>query len=211
MKTILTLVLIATANIALAHDAETQQRIDQVINAAGGEAKLLKLFRFREKVLITATAAPEPNPDDKGNRTSTVEVGGKWWVGTAPRDKDKVRVLCWAWSLRILLATDAKIESLPESQIGDKTSFGLRVAAIIKEPLDLYFDTTSKQLLAIEYTDTRHVFSSWKKTEAGHAYPSHVTGYRFADRKARTVNEKQWYQTDLLEVTPLEALPEGLK
>ena len=110
-----------------------------------------------------------------------------------------------------MLAPDAKIEALPDSMIGDKNAIGLRVTGVVKEPLDLYFDADSKLLLAIEYTDTRHIFSEWKKTEAGHAYPSRVVGYKFTDRKTRAVNVKQWYQTDLLELTPLTELPSELK
>lgn len=69
----------------------------------------------------------------------------------------------------------------------------------------------SHKLLAIDYTDTRHIFSEWKTTEAGHQYPSHVTGYRFADAAAGTLQAKQWYQTDILELKPLAELPAELK
>lgn len=42
----------------------------------------------------------------------------------------------------------------------------------------------------------------------GHHYPSHVVGFRFTNRAAGMLNEKQWYQTDILELTPLAKLPE---
>lgn len=170
----------------------------------------MKLFRFSERVLITATVTPL-QPDDKSNRTSVVEVGNRWWVGTAPRDKDKVRVLCWAWSLRILLDPKSKVGRLDDAMIGDKPAFALRVTEAVKEPIDLYFDKKDQRLLAIEYTDTQHVFSEWKKTAEGQAYPSHVAGFRFADPAARKLNEKQWYQTDIIELTPLAELPAELK
>lgn len=192
-----------------ADEPDAPKRVQEVVAAAGGEEKLLKLFRFSERVLITATVTPL-KPDDKSNRTSLVEVGKRWWIGTAPRDKDKVRVLCWAWSLRILLDPMSKVTNLEEIKIGERTAFGLRVTDAVKEPIDLYFDTSDKRLLAIDYTDTRHLFSEWKKTEEGHSYPSHVAGFRFADRAARTLNEKQWYQTDILELTPLKELPAEL-
>ena len=48
-----------------ADDAAVKQRIDQVVAAVGGEEKLLKLFRFREKVLISSTPTPVPSADDK--------------------------------------------------------------------------------------------------------------------------------------------------
>ena len=93
----------------------------------------------------------------------------------------------------------------------NKPAFGLRVKGSVKEPIDLFFDRGSKRLQAIDYTDTRHVFSDWKKTTEGHLYPTHVAGFRFADRKSRTVQTKQWYQTDILELVPLKNLPSELK
>jgi hypothetical protein len=56
-----------------------------------------------------------------------------------------------------------------------------------------------------------YVFSEWKKTQARDAYPSHVIGIRFVDLKAGTLADNQWYQTDILEITPLAELPIELK
>ena len=95
--------------------------------------------------------------------------------------------------------------------MADIPAFGLRVTESIKEPIDLFFDKESKRLVAIDYTDTRHLFSEWKKTIEGHQYPSHVVGFRFADRAAGNLQDKQWYQTDILELTPLMELPAELK
>jgi acyl-CoA thioesterase I len=189
---------------------EAAARVREVVTAAGGEEKLLKLFRFEERLLIKSTLTPLKT-DDKPNRTSTVQVGDNWWIGTAKRAKDKVRVLCWSWSLRVLLDPKSKTETLPAAKIGDVAVVGLRVTESIAEPVDLWFDAEKKQLVAIDYTDTRHFFSEWKTTDAGHRYPSHVTGHRFADLAAKTTKDKQWYQTDILSLTPLDALPADLK
>ena len=198
---------------ARAHEADT--RVDELVNLAiktmGGKEKLLDVFRFHERVLITSTPTPLVAGETKGNRTSVVKVGGGWWVGTNKRNKDKVRVLCWAWSLRILLDDKSKIEAIPDIIVDKKPAFGLRVTGSVKEPIDLFFDKESKRLSAIDYTDTRHVFSDWKKAQEGYLYPAHVAGFRFADRKLRTVQEKQWYQTDILELVPLKELPSELK
>jgi len=202
-------VIAAVARPGWADDA-TSKQVSEVVAAVGGEEKLLSLFRFRERVLIVSDPAPPVKPDEKENRTSVVQVGKNWWLGKDKRDKDKVRVLCWAWSLRILLEPTAKIQPLAEISVADKPAFGLRVTEAVKEPIDLYFDKESKRLVAIDYTDTRHIFSEWKKTEVGHEYPSHVTGFRFADRAAGNLQPKQWYQTDILELTPLSELPVGL-
>jgi len=196
---------------ATAAELDPPELVKQVVKTAGGADKLLKLFRFRERVLITETPAAPAAKDEKGNRTSVVQVSGDWWIGTAKRDKDKVRVLCWAWSLRILLNPKSKIQMVPDIAVADKPAFGLRVTESVKEPIDLFFDKETKRLVAIDYTDTRHIFSEWKKTDEGHQYPSHVVGFRFANRKAGTLNDKQWYQTDILELTPLQELPTELK
>ena len=205
------IVLCAQIENGVADEAATKKLVEQVVTTAGGEEKLLKLFRFRERVLITDTPAAPVAVDTKENRTSVVQVSGNWWVGNNKRDKDKVRVLCWAWSLRILLDPKSKITEIAETTIADKPAFGLRVSEAIKEPIDLWFDNESKRLIAIDYTDTRHLFSEWKKTTAGHEYPSHVAGYRFANRADGTLNKKQWYQTDILELTPLAELPAELR
>jgi hypothetical protein len=203
--------LLAVTAVADKPVATEQALVAEVITAAGGEEHLLQLFEFRERVLITAEPAAPVTADEPGNRTSVVQVGGDWWIGTGKRDKDKVRVLCWAWSLRILLAPESIIASLPEATIGETPAFGLRVTESVAEPIDLYFDAESKRLLAIDYTDTRHLFSDWKATPAGHHYPAHVVGYRFTDSSRTALADQQWYQTDILELTPLAELPAALR
>jgi len=209
---ILAICCVSFTSIAIsAAEQEPQELVRQVVKTAGGEDKLLKLFRFRERVLITETPAAPVAKDEKGNRTSVVEVSGDWWIDMAKRDKDKVRVLCWAWSLRILLDPKSKIEAVPDITVADKPAFGLRVSESVKEPIELFFDKESKRLVAIDYSDTRHVFSEWKETDEGHQYPSHVVGFSFTNRDAGTLKDKQWYQTDILELTPLKELPIEMK
>jgi len=204
-------VLSILSSSAHANDPDPQELVKQLLETAGGESKLLKLFRFRERLLVGKTAADPVSQDEKGNRTSVVEVSGDWWIGTAKRDKDKVRVLCWAWSLRILLDPQSCIQSCRAITVDGKPAFGLRVTESVKEPIDLFFDAESKRLVAINYMDTRHVFSEWKKTTDGHHYPSHVVGFRFTNRDAGALESNQWYQTDILELTPLNELPIELK
>ena len=144
-KIALVMVVVAVARPGWA-DNGTSKQVSEVVAAVGGEEKLLSLFRFRERVLIVSEPAPPVKPDEKENRTSVVQVGKNWWLGTAKRDKDKVRVLCWAWSLRILLDPMSKSQSLPEITVADKPAFGLRVTEAVKEPIDLYFDKESKRL-----------------------------------------------------------------
>ena len=194
-----------------AEDTDAKELVEQVVKTAGGEEKLLKLFRFRERILVSAALAAPVTPDEPGNRTSVVQVSGDWWLGKDKRGKDKVRVLCWAWSLRLLLEPTSKVTTLAATTVTDKPTFGLRVSASIEEPIDLLFDKETRRLVAIDYDDTRHIFSEWRTTEAGHHYPSHVVGFRFTNRAAGVLSETQWYQTDILELTPLADLPPELK
>jgi hypothetical protein len=183
----------------------------KVVERAGGEAKLLKLFRMREQVHVTNKLLPSPAADAKENRVSIVEVGGDWWLAGKPRGKDKVRVLCWAWSLRLLLAPEARLSTLPEAAVAGKPSVGLKVEGATKDPVDLWFNKETMSLVAIDYTDTRHVFSHWTETPAGHRYAAEVHGYRFANVAEKKASETQWYQSHILELTPLDELPEELK
>tara|TARA_B100000519_G_C14184530_1_gene410110 strand:+ start:500 stop:1156 length:657 start_codon:yes stop_codon:yes gene_type:complete len=200
-----------TSTMAGADNPSVKSVVEQTIAAAGGEENLLKIFRFHERVLITATPTPLIAGETKGNRTSVVEVGGRWWIGTNKRNKDKVRILCWAWSLRILLDDKSKVEVIPDIVVDNKPVYGLRVTGSIETPIDLFFDKESRQIKAIDYTDTRHLLSNWKKTAQGSVYPAHVAGYRFTDRDLKTITKSQWYQTDILKLTPLEELPVELR
>ena len=138
---------------ALADETDTSvnESVAQVIKAVGGEEKLLDVFRFHERVLITSTPAPLVEGETNGNRTSVVKAGGGWWVGTNKRNKDKVRVLCWAWSLRILLDDKSKIEAIPDIVVDNKPAFGLRVIVTIGLRLN-----SGKSLLATRISGERY-------------------------------------------------------
>ncbi|MBP86882.1 MAG: hypothetical protein CMJ64_09215 [Planctomycetaceae bacterium] len=79
-----------------------------------------------------------------------------------------MRVLCWAWSLRIPLDDKSKIDAISDIVVDKKPVFGLRVTGSVKESIDLFFDRESNRIAAIDYTDTRHVCSGWKKPKEGH-------------------------------------------
>lgn len=201
----------ASTPIQATSSPDPEELIADVIAAAGGKDKLFRLFRFRERVLVQDSPAEPVKEDEPGNRTSVVVAGGDWWVGSSKRMYETAHVLCQAWSLRILLDDTAEFELLPELILSDKPTTGLRVSKATEEPVDLYFDKETRQLAAIDYKDSRNLFSEWKETSDGFKYPSHVIGIRFADRANGTLKDKQWYQTDILEITPLAELPPELK
>jgi hypothetical protein len=56
--------------------------IQQVVTAAGGDDKLLKLFRIREQLNVSS------DPEKKGNeRVSVLAPPKQWWVGKKERVK----------------------------------------------------------------------------------------------------------------------------
>ena len=105
--------LMVSAVPAVADETDVTERVKSVVKAAGGEEKLLKLFRFRERVIIGDTPPPVVTENEPGNRTSVVEIPDHWWIGSVKRDKDKVRVLVWAWTLRILSDPKSKVIDSP--------------------------------------------------------------------------------------------------
>ncbi len=205
--------LVADEPVAASQPAtsDADKLVAEVISTAGGEEKLFSVFRFRERVLVQDSTAEPVKDGEAGNRTSVLVAGGDWWVGSSRRTYETAHVLCWAWSLRILLDDKAEFEMLPELTISDKPATGLRVSKATDEPVDLWFDKDTRRLAAIDYKDSRNLFSEWKETSGGFKYPSHVIGIRFADRPQGTLLDKQWYQTDILEITPLTEVPAELK
>jgi hypothetical protein len=204
---LIAVVLIASQTFAA---EPTEALAEAVVAQAGGADKLLDIFRMREQIHVSKDPTPPPAADAPGNRTSIVDVGGDWWIGKKKRDQETAHVLCRAWSLRLLLEPASRLERLADVRFGDQAVVGLRVTGSVQQPLDLWFDAATNQLVAVDYLDSRHLFSDWRTTADGRPYPAHVTGRRFADAAAKTLRDQQWYQTDLLEVTPLSELPTEL-
>ena len=64
-----------------------------MVAAANGEDKLLKLFRFKERLNVT------PDPLKKGNeRVSVLEPPKYWWIGKGERGAEPAKFLAWAWT-----------------------------------------------------------------------------------------------------------------
>ena len=70
------LVLCVVTSHLKAEDDGAKKLVEQVVKTAGGEEKLLNLFRFRERVLVSAAPAAPVTADEQGNRTSVVQVSG---------------------------------------------------------------------------------------------------------------------------------------
>lgn len=194
-------VMIAPSLRASAAEPVSKEVLRETVEAVGGESKLLKLFRIKERLAVSA------DPEAKGNeRVSVLEPPAHWWLGKRDRvkeDKEPATFLVWGWTLGALVDPKSKLETLPDVMIDDKPAYAIRVGETIDPPMDLYFDRETKRLARIDWRTDRHMFSDWKEAD-GAAYPSKCIGY-----KKNT--GKRWYHTEILELNRLESLPEGLE
>lgn len=193
--------LFFACGVAGAADPDPKDVVKQAVEAAGGEAKLLKLFRIREKLVVNA------DPKAKGiDRTSVLEPPEHWWVGKTDRvkvEKEPATFLVWAWTLGVLTDPKSKLESIPEVKENDKPATGIRVSGTVTPAMELYFDKADHRLVRIDWRTDIHRLEDWKEHD-GAKYPTKCTGYKKATGKA-------WYYSEIVELTRLKELPDGLK
>lgn len=196
----LTLALLVVGG-ARSADPEPKELVQKVVKAAGGQDKLLTLFRIKERLAIGA------DPKAKGSeRVSVLEPPKYWWLGKRERvgdDKEPATFLVWAWTLGALTDGKSIIETIPAVMEEEKPAFGLRVKGTIEPPMDLYFDQAEQRLVRIDWRADIHRFSDWKEHD-GVKYPAKCVGYKKA-------TGKPWYFTEIVELERLKELPAGLK
>ena len=187
-------------SVAGSAQSDPKALVEQVVTAAGGEDKLLKLFRIKERLNVS------PDPEKKGaERVSVLEPPKYWWLGKKERVKDAkepATFLVWAWTLGALTDPASKVEAIPEITESDKPAFGLRVSGTIDPPMDIYFDKAESRLVRIDWRTDTHRFSDWKEHD-GVKYPAKCVGYK-------KTTGKPWYFSEIIELDRLQELPEGL-
>jgi hypothetical protein len=178
--------------------------VKQVIDAVGGDDKLLRLFRTRETVNVSS------DPEKKApERESIYEPPKYWWTGKRERVKNEAlpdepaTFLVWAWTLGILTDPSSKLEAIPDVVDSDKPLMGLRVSGTVTPPMDIYFDKAENRLARIDWRSDIHRFSDWKDVD-GVKYPAKCIGF-----KKSTGNP--WYFSNILELERLKQLPDDLK
>ncbi|MFO0905207.1 MAG: hypothetical protein U0939_19525 [Pirellulales bacterium] len=181
-----------------AKESNAKEVVGRVVAAAGGEEKLLKLFRFKERLNVSS------DPEKKGNeRVSVLEPPRYWWIGKGERGAEPAKFLAWGWTLGAATDPASKVEVVPDVMDEGKSLFGLRVSGTITPPMELYFDKESNRLVRIDWRSDIHRLSDWQERD-GVKYPAKCVGYKKATGKA-------WYFTEILELEPLQELPEGLQ
>ena len=190
--------------VAAAAEPDTKQIVEQVVAAAGGQDKLLRLFRTRETVNVSS------DPEKKvAARASIYEPPKYWWTGKNERVKDEHKpnepatFLVWAWTLGMLTDPASKLEVVPEIVEADKPAVGLRVSGTVTPPMELYFDKTEHRLVRIDWRSDIHRFSDWKEVD-GVKYPAKCVGYKKA-------TGKPWYYSEIVELERLKELPAGFQ
>jgi hypothetical protein len=184
--------------VVLSDEPDSKGLIKQVVTAANGEEKPLKLFRIKERLNVS------PDPKKKGKeRVSILEPPNYWWIGKSERGTEPAKFLAWAWSLGVLTDPASKVEVIPDVTESDRQAFGLRVSATIDPPMDLYFDKESNRLVRIDWRKDIHRFSEWQERD-GVNYPAKCIGYKKS-------TGKPWYFSEILELERLNELPDGLK
>lgn len=168
-----------------------------ILDAAGGEGKILRLFRFKE-TLVVGKGRPV-------TRESIAQPPEHWWVGKRDRvleESEPAAFLVWAWTLAPLLDAQSKLELVPGTQHEDQPALGIRVSGRTEKPMVLVFDAGTKRLLRVDWRGDRNVFSDWRQHD-GVWYAARVAGFK--------PDGRQWYHTELLEVERLAELPAHLQ
>lgn len=196
LTTLLTIPSISRANDA----AETPEKelVGKVIAAAGGEDALLKLFRIEERYNSGKERVSPGTP-----RVSVVEPPKSWWIGTKERGAEPAKITTWAWTLGVLIDPKSKLELLPDMTDGDQTLTGLRITQSVDPALDMYFDTSTHELVRVDWRNDIYRFSQWKDFD-GTRYPAKCAMFR------RNSGEP-WFFHEIVAIERLKELPEGLK
>lgn len=183
--------------------AAAKPLIQKAVEAAGGEANLLRYFTFKDRVLLG-----EKDTGFGAKRESVMDAPRHWWLktpsGYSERKDEPAVFLVWAWTLRALTDPASSIETVPDVKDGEAELWGLRVSGSVKPAMELYFRKDTHLLARIDWRNDIHRFSDWKTLPTGTKYPARVVGHKKG-------TDKIWYFDEVTEVTPLKELPEKLQ
>ena len=194
--------IVLASNIPSAADDSTaspeKELVSKVIAAAGGEDKLLKLFRMEERY-----NGGKERVSPGTYRVSVVAPPNSWWIGTSERGQEPAKITAWAWTLGVLNDPKSKIELIPDVTDNEKELAGLRVTVSVDPALEMYFDKTTHELVRVDWRNDIYRFSEWKEYD-GTKYPSMCAMFR------RNSGEP-WFFHEIVTIERLKELPEGLK
>ncbi len=197
----LLLSVLATSGGGVADDSAASpemQLVSKVISAAGGDEKLLTLFRMEERY---NSGKERVSPGTA--RVSVVEPPNSWWIGTNERGQEPAKITTWAWTLGVLKDPKSKIEIIPDVTDKEKELVGLRITDTVDPAIDMYFDKTTHELVRVDWRNDIYRFSEWKEYD-GTKYPAKCAMFR------RDSGEP-WFFHEILKIERLKELPAELK
>ena len=175
-----------------------KELVSKVITAAGGEEKLLTLFRMEERY---NSGKERVSPGT--SRVSVVEPPKSWWIGTNERGQEPAKITTWAWTLGVLKDEKSKLALIPDVTDSEKELVGIQVTGSVDPAIDMYFDKTTHELVRVDWRNDIYRFSEWKEYD-GTKYPSKCAMFR------RNSGEP-WFFHEIVTIERLKELPEGLK
>lgn len=183
--------------------AAAKPLVARAVAAGGGEANLLRWFAFKDRVLLG-----DKDTGFGARRESVMDAPRHWWLktpaGYSERKGEPATFLVWAWTLRALTDPASTVDVVPDVKDGEVELWGLRVSGSVTPTMELYFTKPANLLARVDWRSDIHRFSDWKTLTSGARYPARVVGHKKADNRI-------WYFSDVLEVTPLPELPEKLR
>ena len=175
-----------------------KELVSKVITAAGGEEKLLTLFRMEERY---NSGKERVSPGT--SRVSVVEPPNYWWIGTNERGQEPAKITTWAWTLGVLKDEKSKLALIPDVTDSEKELVGIQVTGSVDPAIDMYFDKTTHELVRVDWRNDIYRFSEWKEYD-GTKYPAKCAMFR------RNSGEP-WFFHEIITIERLKELPEGLK
>jgi len=179
--------------------ADAKTLAAKAIEAAGGEAKLLRIFRMKERYNSGPTAA---DPTKASVRESILEAPQYWWLNGKDRDGEPAKFDVWAWTLVALTDPKTVIESLPGVEENGKTTVALRLTGTIDPALDLHFDPATHRLVRMDWRNDIYRLSEWRELDGA--------GYHAKTVMHKRKSNEPWLFHEILEIERLTAAPADL-
>lgn len=180
--------------------ADAKPLIEKAITAIGGEEKIFRLFRIKERFNFGNVLA---EVDKSSSRDSVMEPPLYWWVGGVDRTDEPAKFDLWGWTLGALVDPESIVAVIPEVIENEKPAPGLRVSGTIDPAMDLYFDPENHRLIRIDWRGDIYRFSEWKEYDG--------TGYHAKTVMFKVKAKEPWLFHEILELERLTDLPAGLE
>lgn len=202
MRATLLLLTFLTASAAVLRaepSPEAKALADKAIAAAGGESKLLRVFRMKERFNFGAEPA---DPAKASLRESIIEAPQYWWLKGKERGGEPAKYDVWAWTLVALTDAETWMETIPGVEENGKTTLALRLTGTIEPAMDLHFDPDTHRLVRFDWANDIYRFSEWREYDGA--------GYHAKTVMHKRKSNEPWLFHEILEIERLTEAPADL-